>query len=132
MGLFLGSCVMLLPRYDCVPTFQEVWKKHGKLPAGCGEPTIAPETTLAGAVIAWCGIWRASRKTIRINVLILSAYQYQYKMKFGVVGNRFIPPAATFTGGPIAGMLQGGAAQENPELSNRQGVFVPVLATMKA
>jgi hypothetical protein len=53
-------------------------------------------------------------------------------MKFGVVGSRFTPPAATFTGGPIAGMLQGGAAQENPELSNRQGVFVPVLGTMKA
>jgi hypothetical protein len=29
-------------------------------------------------------------------------------------------------------MLQGGAAQENPELSNRQGVFVPVLGTMNA
>jgi hypothetical protein len=57
---------------------------------------------------------------------------YQYKMKLGVVGSRFIPPAATFTGGPIAGMLQGGTAQENPELSNRQGVFAPVLGTMKA
>ncbi|MFY9562005.1 MAG: hypothetical protein WAQ52_17365 [Terriglobales bacterium] len=69
-------------------------------------------------------------KTRRKNVLISLAYQY--KMKFGVVGSRFTPPTATFTGGPIVGMLQGGAAQENPELSNLQGMFAPVLGTMKA
>jgi hypothetical protein len=63
---------------------------------------------------------------------VLILLPHQYKMKFGVVGSRFTPPAATFTGGPIAGVLQGGAAQENPELPNRQGVFVPVLGTMKA
>src|SRR5258705_7086906 len=103
MGLFLESCVMLLPRYDCVPTFQEVWKKHGKLPAGCGEPAVVAGTTRDCASIAWCGIWRARRRTSRMNVLISLAYQcrYQYKMKFGVVGSRFSPPAATFTGGPM-------------------------------
>ena len=48
------------------------------------------------------------------------------------MGKDVSPLIEVGTGGPIAGMLHGGAAHENPELSNRQGVFAPVLGTMKA